>query len=140
MKKCLGSIIPSCLFFAFVSKLSFMRIIILLLFLSLSIRVSAQRTVVGLPKMNMLYVGLENPIEVAVDGVKAKDIVVEMKGGELKGENGKYVFVPDFKQTSSTLKIGIKKKNEVKNHIVRITACSSNFYSFYSPGKETSFL
>lgn len=65
-----------------------MRFLFLLLYIMLAQNAWAQRAVVGLPKMNMLYVGLENPINVAVDGVKPENLVVEMNGGELKGENG----------------------------------------------------
>ncbi|MGZ5243662.1 MAG: GldM family protein [Bacteroidia bacterium] len=74
----------------------------------------AQRAVVGLTKMTIVYIGLENPIDVAVDGVKAKDLIVQINGGELKGENGKYIYVPDGSNRLAVLKVGYKKRNKVK--------------------------
>ena len=64
--------------------------------------------------MNMFYIGLENPVNVAVDGVKAKNLVVEINGGELKGENGSYVFIPDGSARLAVLKVGKKSKKGIK--------------------------
>lgn len=92
----------------------YMRLFVFLLLLFISHSIFAQRTVIGLPKMNMLYIGLENPVNVAVDGVKAKNLVVEMNGGELKGENGSYVFIPDGSARLAVLKVGKKSKKGIK--------------------------
>lgn len=43
-------------------------------------------------KMNVLYIGLDNPIEVSVPGVAPGDVTVSMSGGSLsRVGNGKYV-------------------------------------------------
>ncbi len=91
-----------------------MRYWLLLLYILFVKNAFAQHTAIGLPKMNMVYIGLENPITVAVEGVKAKDLHVEITGGALKGENGSYVFIPDGSIRLARLKAGVKKRGKIK--------------------------
>ena len=42
-------------------------------------------------KMNIMYIGVENPLDVAVSGYKAEEIKVNVTNGVIKGGNGKYV-------------------------------------------------
>ena len=49
---------------------------------------------VSADKMNVLYLGVENPVTVAVSGIASSDLEVMIDNGEIKGENGKYLVLP----------------------------------------------
>lgn len=60
-----------------------------------SYEVGDRSVAVSLDKMNVFYVGVENPISVSVAGVPTKDIRVNSSGVDLsKKGNGKYVAIP----------------------------------------------
>ena len=42
-------------------------------------------------KMNVFYIGVDNPVSVSAAGVVAKDIRTSMTGGDISGANGTYV-------------------------------------------------
>ncbi len=48
---------------------------------------------IALDKMNVLYIGLENPVTVAVSGYKNEDLIVSMKNGSIEGKDGKYIAI-----------------------------------------------
>jgi N-acetylmuramoyl-L-alanine amidase len=52
---------------------------------------SKPNVAIALDKMNVLYIGLDNPVTIAVSGYKAEDLIVSMKNGSIEGKNGKYV-------------------------------------------------
>lgn len=52
----------------------------------------AQTFVLGNDRMNIAYLGVDNPISVAVENCKCKDIVLKVKNGTVQGQNCKYVF------------------------------------------------
>ncbi len=43
---------------------------------------------------NILYIGIENPISIAISNVSSKDLIVKTDNGILKGENGIYQIKP----------------------------------------------
>lgn len=45
--------------------------------------------------MNIVYIGLINPIDIAVSGISAEDIKVITDNGQIIGENGHYFLRPD---------------------------------------------
>lgn len=51
-------------------------------------------TVVSPTKMNVVYRGLENPIEVSVSGYPASRVKATVSNGSLSGSNGKYMLKP----------------------------------------------
>lgn len=53
-------------------------------------------TAVAPTKMNVLYVGVENPVNVAVSGYESTQIEIELKDneGRIEGANGNYVIMP----------------------------------------------
>lgn len=51
-------------------------------------------TVVSPTKMNVVYRGLENPIEVSVSGYASSKITASASNGSLSGSNGKYMLKP----------------------------------------------
>lgn len=51
--------------------------------------------VVSADKMNVFYIGLDNPISIAVPGVPSDKLRVTIKNGSLTGSNGKYTVKVD---------------------------------------------
>jgi hypothetical protein len=49
-------------------------------------------TAVALTKANVVYIGIENPVNISVAGYKANDIAVAIDNGTITGENGEYVI------------------------------------------------
>jgi hypothetical protein len=41
--------------------------------------------------MNVLYIGIDNPITIAVSGYKSEDLIVTMQNGSITGKEGKYI-------------------------------------------------
>jgi GldM C-terminal domain len=61
------------------------------LFLLFSLRIFGQKSVVALEKMNVLYMGVGNPISVAVEGVEDSKLKVSIDNGSIvKNSNGGY--------------------------------------------------
>jgi hypothetical protein len=62
---------------------------------------------------NIVTVGIDNPISVAVEGLPAASLIIKTDNGDIQGENGRYVFRPVrvgptaimiFKKTNGKLK------------------------------------
>lgn len=49
-------------------------------------------TAIELPKMNVLYTGVENPLKIAVAGMDCADLDVTIDNGIIDGENGNYII------------------------------------------------
>jgi len=45
-------------------------------------------------KMNVLYVGVDNPVSVAVSGYKSEDLEVRIDNGRIRGQNGEFIVNP----------------------------------------------
>lgn len=67
-------------------------LLILLPFLLESNIIFSQNASLSNDRMNVVYVGIENPISVAISGYSEAQIKVEASAGILTGKNGKYVF------------------------------------------------
>jgi len=53
-------------------------------------QVAKPSAVVSPDKMNVLYIGVPNPVSVSAPGVAKSDIRVSMSGGSIEGKDGKY--------------------------------------------------
>jgi beta-lactamase regulating signal transducer with metallopeptidase domain len=49
-------------------------------------------TAVALTKANVVYIGIENPVNISVAGYKANEIAVAIDNGTITGDNGEYVI------------------------------------------------
>jgi len=58
---------------------------------SASYEVAAPSASVSADKMNVLYIGVDNPISITAAGVPANKVKPSMTGGTLKGVNGNYI-------------------------------------------------
>jgi GldM C-terminal domain len=61
------------------------------LFLLFSLKIQAQKSVVALDKMNVLYMGVTNPVSIAVEGVEDSKLKVTIDNGSIvKNTYGNY--------------------------------------------------
>lgn len=78
-----------------------------------SLNATAQKVAVSLPAMNVVYIGLDNEVRIAVEGEKNANIIKELSGGELIEKDGKtYIRVKNREEIK--LRIGIKKRKKIK--------------------------
>jgi len=75
---------------------------------------SPKAVAIALDSMNVLYVGIDNPISIAVSEVADKDVVATISKGELikTNEPGKYICRVERVQGSrTTIRVSVKKRN-----------------------------
>lgn len=79
--------------------------------------VMAPSAAVSLDKMNVFYIGVENPVSINAAGLKNTDLQVSLSNGNISGNNGEYI-VKVLNDGGSTLTITGKngKKLSVKNY------------------------
>jgi gliding motility-associated protein GldM len=65
---------------------------------------------VQLDKMNVFYIGVDNPITVAAAGYSVEDVSIEVQDANVKGEKGKYV-INVTKPGRTNVKINAKTKD-----------------------------
>lgn len=51
-------------------------------------------TAIAPTKMNVLYAGIENPVNIAVSGYESSEIEVSLTNGSIQGGNGSYIIIP----------------------------------------------
>jgi hypothetical protein len=83
----------------------------------------AQEAVLSMDKMNVAYMGVDNPVSIAITEHSCSEIIVECSNGSLEGKECRYVFKPahageaimtiKLKQGNDTVEIG-KSKIRVK--------------------------
>ncbi|MBC7937292.1 MAG: hypothetical protein H7Y86_18255 [Rhizobacter sp.] len=85
---------------------------------------TAQQVSVANERENFFYVGLDNPLSIAVEGLFNKSLVIKAINGTLLEENGRYSFRPDsvglseitiYKKSNGQLKEIGKKQFRSKN-------------------------
>lgn len=96
-----------------------LRLLFYFLLFTLSKTLCAQNAVVSLDFHQILYVGLDNPISVAVEGVKSQDLIVNItgKGNYIqKVSDGKYIAkVVQQKDTNTCfINVSVQSKGKVK--------------------------
>jgi len=76
--------------------------------------------VVAPTRMNVLYLGIENPVSIAVSGYESSEIVVEIKDnkGEISGSDGDYIIIP--KDTGYLIVVVKAKGKLVKESVFRV--------------------
>jgi hypothetical protein len=66
-------------------------------------------TAIAPTKMNVLYLGVDNPIAIAASGVETTDLEVTMENGIIEGRDGQYIARP-FRPGPATIKVNYKGK------------------------------
>jgi hypothetical protein len=67
-----------------------------------------------LDKQNLLYVGIENPVTVAVEGYSCKSIFLTTDNGSITGQNGHYVLTPATPSHTMAVQINAKTASGIK--------------------------
>ena len=75
-------------------------------------------TAVAPVKMNVLYIGVDNPIKIAASGYNASDITASVDNGTISGKNGEYVIRPE--QSGSAIVTVSCKGKEIQKTTFRI--------------------
>jgi len=71
--------------------------------------------VVSPDKMNVFYVGIDNPVSISVPGVAAEDIQPSMSGGSISGSRGKYNVRVGASAKEAVVNVAAKTKAGVKS-------------------------
>ncbi len=91
---------------------------------------------VSADKMNVLYIGVDNPISIAVSGVPADKTSATMSNGTLTGSNGKYIArVTGKPGEMATITVNVSTMNGSKEDIVK--AGTTAFRLKYVPDPVT---
>jgi len=96
-----------------------LRFLFYLLLFNLSKSLSAQNAVVSLDFHQVLYVGLDNPISVAIEGIKSQDLIVSItgKGNYIqKIADGRYIakVLPQKDSSSCLINVSFQSKGKTK--------------------------
>ncbi len=73
----------------------------------------AQRVVIQLDKMNVAYIGIDNPISIANNAVSSDQLVVKVDNGRITGKNGEYIYTPE-KAGIATIDVFAKTRKGLK--------------------------
>jgi hypothetical protein len=96
----------------------FKKIIVILCSIIFNFQLNSQTensVVVSADKMNILYVGIENPVSIAASGISSDKLKVIISNGTISGSNGKYIVQPiggseSIIEVSAEVKPGYIKK------------------------------
>ena len=73
------------------------KMIVILIAIFFNIQLYSQTensVVVSADKMNILYIGIDNPVSVAASGIASDKLKVSISNGNITGSNGKYIVQP----------------------------------------------
>ena len=111
--------------------------LIAILFLFFHLRSSSQHFAVSADKNNILYIGISNPLSIAVENIPSNKLVIKTDNGLIGGYNGKYEATPNiqgkatyfiFKKNNGKLKKvaeAIFRVKHLPNPVFRIGPCGS---------------
>ena len=77
------------------TKSKFLLIIVAMFFVTPLFSQTYNKAVVAADKMNVLYIGIDNPVSVAVPGITNEKLKVTITKGSISGSNGKYIVKVD---------------------------------------------
>jgi len=69
-------------------------------------------------RMNVLYVGVSNPVKIAASGYEASDLMASVDNGSISGKNGEYVIRP--KTPGSAIVTVSSNKKEIQKTTFRV--------------------
>lgn len=88
-------------------RLVFMKLLIVVLGFLFTVTLTGQSGVISTEELNVLYVGLNNPIKIAIPGVEANKTVIKTSHGKIeKHDSVYYVLIPKREANSATITIG----------------------------------
>lgn len=99
------------------------QLLLMLTLLLIPTFINAQNVVITNIKMNVVFVGVDNPIKVAVADYSEKSIIVKVNQGIITGKNGNYIWRPTSPTSNGLVSVYIQQDNSEKlisTHIYRI--------------------
>lgn len=76
-------------------------------------------TAVAPTKMNILYVGVDNPVTIAVAGIVSNNVTAEVDNGTIKGEKGVYIINPSMANKVAVVTVRVDNQI-VKKEVFRV--------------------
>jgi gliding motility-associated protein GldM len=93
------------------------KIIVILCTIIFNFQLNSQTensVVVSADKMNILYVGIDNPVSIAASGILSDKLKVIINNGTISGSNGKYIVQPGG-GSESIIEVSVEvKPGEIK--------------------------
>jgi len=68
--------------------------------------------VVSPDKMNVFYIGVDNPVSISVPGIAAEDIQPSMSGGSISGARGKYIVKVTAAMSGKECSVNVSAKTK----------------------------
>lgn len=99
------------------------KTIVILFAILLSLQLYSQTEkllVVSADKMNVLYIGIDNPVSIAVQGITGDKLKVSISNGTITGSNGKYIVKPGQDPISI-----IEVAEEIKSGEIKKIGCDT---------------
>lgn len=78
----------------------------LLLFLLIPFSCAAQQTAIANLKSNILYIGVDNPLDVVVENTPCETLILSTDNGAIRGKGCRYTAMP---QTPGEMSLSVKK-------------------------------
>jgi len=60
-------------------------------------------TLIDPVRMNVLYIGVDNPIKIAASGYETSELTVSIDNGTITGKNGEYIVCPKQQGTANVI-------------------------------------
>lgn len=76
----------------------------------------AQKVVASLPAMNVIYIGLDNPLDIAVEGYSNKELTVTALGCSVSGNPNETMVVRASSPGRCQVTVSFNKDNEIIKH------------------------
>lgn len=78
----------------------------LLFFLFIPFSCAAQQTAIANAKFNILYIGVDNPLDVVVENTPCEALILSTDNGTIRGKGCRYTAMP---QTPGEMRLSVKK-------------------------------
>ncbi len=70
-------------------------------------------------RMNVLYLGVDNPIKISTSGLEASELVASVDNGKISGQNGEYIIRPK-KRGEAIVTVKNKQGEEIRKSKFRV--------------------
>ena len=78
-----------------------------------ALQASSQNFAIGLDKMNVFYIGVDNPLTIVVQNYSLKDIIIKVDNGTVSNDYGSYVYRAG-KVGKATITLFVKTNGKLK--------------------------
>ena len=89
------------------------KVVFILAFAIAVYQASSQNFAIGLDRMNIFYIGVGNPLTIAVEGYSLKDIIVKVDNGKVSKDYSSYIYTAG-KPGKATITLYVKVNGKLK--------------------------